>query len=123
MPEIEWTSAKKALDPVKISQVVLYMASDLSEGKTGKFFASGNRVAELKIVGPEGLKKDGFTAHDIADAEDVVFLPEDQSFGMTVGEPGIGSVEEVLVVEAGTSFSCRALLTPGCAFCFPGFGV
>ena len=73
----------EALDPAKISQAVLYMASDLSGDKTGKFlFVSGARVAEMKITGPTGLQKDGFSARDIAAAEDDVFLPEDQGFNM-----------------------------------------
>ena len=43
---------------------------------------SGGRVAELKIVGPDGMRKNGFTAQDIADNEAKVFLPEDQGFNM-----------------------------------------
>lgn len=75
--------AKEALDPAKVSQAVLYMVSDLSGTKSGKFlFVSGSRVAELKIVGPDGLRKAGFTARDIADNEAKVFLPEDQGFDM-----------------------------------------
>jgi len=73
----------EALDPAKISEAVLYMSSDLSGDKTGKFlFVSGSRVAEMKITGPLGLQKSGFTARDIADAEESVFLPEDQGFNM-----------------------------------------
>ena len=75
--------AKEALDPAKVSQAVLYMVSDLSGTKSGKFlFVSGSRVAELKIVGPDGMRKNGFTAQDIADNEAKVFLPEDQGFDM-----------------------------------------
>ena len=75
--------AKQALDPAKISQTVLYMVSELSGDKTGKFlFSSGSRVAELKIVGPTGLQKDGFSALDIANNESDVFLPDDQGFDM-----------------------------------------
>ena len=74
---------KQALDPAKISQAVLYMVSELSGEKTGKFlFASGSRVAELKVVGPNGLQKDGFSALDIANNESEVFLPADQGFNM-----------------------------------------
>ena len=79
----EESAMAEALDPAKISQAVLYMASDLSGDKTGKFlFVSGARVAEMKITGPTGLQKDGFSARDIAAAEDDVFLPEDQGFNM-----------------------------------------
>ena len=75
--------AKKAMDPAKVSQAVLYMVSELSGTKSGKFlFVSGGRVAELKVVGPVGMKKDGFTAQDIADNEAQVFLPDDQGFDM-----------------------------------------
>lgn len=75
--------AKAALDPAKVSQAVLYMVSELSGTKSGKFlFVSGSRVAELKVVGPEGMRRDGFTAQDIADNEASVFLPEDQGFDM-----------------------------------------
>lgn len=75
--------AKAAMDPAKVSQAVLYMVSELSGTKSGKFlFVSGARVAELKVVGPIGMKKEGFTARDIADNEAAVFLPEDQGFDM-----------------------------------------
>jgi NAD(P)-dependent dehydrogenase (short-subunit alcohol dehydrogenase family) len=75
--------AAQSLDPAKVSQAVLYMVSELSGDKTGKFlFVSGSRVAELKIVGPSGLRKEGFTARDIAAHEGDVFLPADQGFDM-----------------------------------------
>src|SRR5262245_2951318 len=62
--------AAKALDPAKISQTVLYMVSELSGTKTGKFlFASGSRVAEMKIVGPDGYRKDGYSALEIQQNE------------------------------------------------------
>ena len=74
---------KQALDPAKISQAVLFMVSELSGDKTGKFlYVSGSRVAELKVVGPSGLRKDGFSAIDIANNQSEVFLPEDQGFDM-----------------------------------------
>lgn len=76
-------AAKAAMDPAKVSQAVLYMVSELSGTKSGKFlFVSGGRVAELKVVGPVGLKKAGFTAQDIADNEGAVFLADDQGFDM-----------------------------------------
>jgi NAD(P)-dependent dehydrogenase (short-subunit alcohol dehydrogenase family) len=75
--------AAENLDPAKVSQAVLYMVSELSGDKTGKFlFVSGGRVAELKVVGPQGMRKEGFTAHDIAANEAQVFLPADQGFDM-----------------------------------------
>lgn len=76
-------AAAKALAPARISQAVLYMVSELSGNKTGKFlFVGGARVAELKICGTDGLRKDGFTAQDIADNEATVFLPESMGFDM-----------------------------------------
>ncbi len=75
--------AAQSLAPEKVSQAVLYMVSELSGDKTGKFlFVGGARVAELKVVGPSGLRKEGFTARDIAAAEAEVFLPPDQGFDM-----------------------------------------
>jgi NAD(P)-dependent dehydrogenase (short-subunit alcohol dehydrogenase family) len=75
--------SKQSLDPAKVSQAVLYMVSELSGSRTGQFlFVSGARVAELKIVGPEGMKKEGFTARDIADNEAAVFLPKEMGFNM-----------------------------------------
>jgi NAD(P)-dependent dehydrogenase (short-subunit alcohol dehydrogenase family) len=75
--------AAENLDPAKVSQAVLYMVSELSGDKTGKFlFVGGARVAELKIVGPDGMRKEGFTARDIAENESKVFLPADQGFDM-----------------------------------------
>jgi hypothetical protein len=73
------------LSPARVSPAVLYMVSDLSKDKTGKFlFAGGTpngvKVREMKMVFAEGLtKKDGITAEEIAAAEDRIFLPEDDS--------------------------------------------
>ena len=62
------------------------MCSELSGDKTGKFlYAGGQRVAEMKIVGPEGLRAapgQRLSALDIANHEDQVFLPDDQGFDM-----------------------------------------
>ncbi len=76
-------AAAKALDPAKISQTVLYMVSELSGTKTGKFlYASGSRVAEIKIVGPDGYRKDGYSALEIQQNEKTVFLPDSMGFDM-----------------------------------------
>jgi NAD(P)-dependent dehydrogenase (short-subunit alcohol dehydrogenase family) len=79
-------AAAEALDPARVSPVVLYMVSELSGDKTGKIlYAGGGRVAELKIVGPEGLRaKQGqqLTAYDIAAAEAQVYLPDSAGFQM-----------------------------------------
>ena len=78
--------AQEALDPARVSPAVLYMCSELSGDKTGKFlYAGGRRVAEMKIVGPEGLRAEEgqrLSALDIANNEDKVFLPDDQGFDM-----------------------------------------
>ena len=78
--------AREALDPGRVSPVLLYMCSELSGDKTGKFlYAGGQRVAEMKIVGPEGLRAapgQRLSALDIANHEDQVFLPDDQGFDM-----------------------------------------
>jgi NAD(P)-dependent dehydrogenase (short-subunit alcohol dehydrogenase family) len=79
-------AAAEALDPARVSPVVLYMCSELSGDKTGKIlYAGGSRVAELKIVGPEGLRArpgQRLTAYDIAAAESQVYLPDDAGFHM-----------------------------------------
>ena len=78
--------AREALDPGRVSPVVLYMCSELSGDKTGKFlYAGGQRVAEMKIVGPDGMRTQPgqrFSALDIANSEDAIFLPDDQGFDM-----------------------------------------
>ena len=57
LPGMGSDQVKEALGPDKVSPAVLYMVSDLSKDKTGKFlFAGGTKVAELKIVASEGVK-------------------------------------------------------------------
>ena len=71
--------AEQMLDPAFVSPAMLYMVSDLSKDKTGKFlFAGGGRVAELKVTASEGIRKPGaeLTAQDIAAAEGDIFMPE-----------------------------------------------
>ena len=67
------------LDPALVAPAVLYMVSDLSKGKTGKFiFAGAGRVAELKVVASKGIDKGTeLTAQDIADREDEIFMPDE----------------------------------------------
>ena len=71
------------MDPGNVSPAVLYMASDLSKGKTGRFlFAGGGRVAELRVVPTEGIRRDRMlTAQDIADNETKIFAP-DETFSL-----------------------------------------
>ncbi|HXX48330.1 MAG TPA: SDR family NAD(P)-dependent oxidoreductase [Myxococcota bacterium] len=80
LPGMANDNVKQMLAPEKVSPAVLYMVSDLSKDKTGKFlFVSGNKVTELKIVGAEGFKNpNGVSAQEIAANESKVFLPESQ---------------------------------------------
>ena len=80
LPGMNSDQVKSALAPEKVSPAVLYMVSDLSKDKTGKFlFVSGSKVTELKVVGAEGFKNpNGVTAQEIAANENKVFLPESQ---------------------------------------------
>jgi len=83
LPGMGNESVKEALGPEKVSPAVLYMVSDLSKDKTGKFlFVSGSKVTELKVVGAEGFKNpNGVTAQDIAANENKVFM-EDKPFNL-----------------------------------------
>jgi len=78
LPGMGSEQVKEALGPEKVSPTVLYMVSDLSKDKTGKFlFAGGSKVAEMKIVVSDGVKNPkGVTAQEIAANEDKVFMPE-----------------------------------------------
>ena len=80
LPGMGNENVKQMLAPEKVSPAVLYMVSDLSKDKTGKFLlVSGNKVTELKIVGAEGFKNpNGVSAQEIAANENKVFLPESQ---------------------------------------------
>jgi NAD(P)-dependent dehydrogenase (short-subunit alcohol dehydrogenase family) len=83
LPGMSADQMKTLMDPGKVSPAVLYMVSDLSKDKTGKFlFAGGSKVRELKVVWSEGVAKapgELVTAEDIAANEDKVFMPEDQT--------------------------------------------
>ncbi|HXZ85309.1 MAG TPA: SDR family NAD(P)-dependent oxidoreductase, partial [Myxococcota bacterium] len=80
LPGMGNENVKQMLAPERVSPAVLYMVSDLSKDKTGKFlFVSGSKVTELKIVGAEGYKNpNGVSAQEIAANESKVFLPESQ---------------------------------------------
>jgi len=80
LPGMGNDNVKQMLAPEKVSPAVLYMVSDLSKDKTGKFlFVSGSKVTELKVVGAEGFKNpNGVSAQEIAANENKVFLPESQ---------------------------------------------
>ena len=64
--------------PDRVAPVVLYMVSALSGNRTNKtLFASGSKVMELKMVASSAVANGpDFTAQDLADAADRVFLPE-----------------------------------------------
>jgi NAD(P)-dependent dehydrogenase (short-subunit alcohol dehydrogenase family) len=83
LPGMSADQMKTLMDPGKVSPAVLYMVSDLSKDKTGKFlFAGGSKVRELKVVWSEGVAKapgELVTAEDIAANEDKVFMPEDET--------------------------------------------
>ena len=78
LPGMGSDQMKEMLDPKYVSQSVLYMVSDLSGDKTGKFLmAAGSNCRELKIVASEGVKGQGkpLTAQDLAANQDKLFLP------------------------------------------------
>jgi NAD(P)-dependent dehydrogenase (short-subunit alcohol dehydrogenase family) len=62
----------------RVAPVVLYMVSSLSGSKTNKtLFASGGKVMELKMMSSAGIANGKeVTAHDLAAAEDRLFMPE-----------------------------------------------
>ncbi len=80
LPGMGNEDSRAAMSPARVSPAVLYMVSDLSKDKTGRFlFAGGKRVAEIKIVMSDGLRKEGdaISAREIAQNEDKVFLPDE----------------------------------------------
>jgi NAD(P)-dependent dehydrogenase (short-subunit alcohol dehydrogenase family) len=64
--------------PERVAPVLLYMVSALSGDRTNRtLFASGSKVMELKMVcGPAVRNSPAFTAHDLAAAADMLFLPD-----------------------------------------------
>ena len=83
LPGMNADQVKARMDPSLVSPAVLYMVSDLSKDRTGQFlFASGGRVAEVKVVLASGFRKKEdphISAEEIAANEGDVFLPEDQT--------------------------------------------
>ena len=80
LPGMGSEESRASLSAERIAPSVLYMVSDLSKDKTGKFlFAGGRRVAELKMVMSDGLRKESgdISAQDIAQNEDKIFLPDE----------------------------------------------
>ncbi len=81
LPGMSSEEARKRMDPALVSPTVLYMVSELSKDKTGKFlFTGAGRVSEMKVVMSDGLRKQDdplISAQEIADHEAEVFLPDD----------------------------------------------
>ena len=80
LPGMGSEESRAQLSAERIAPTVLYMVSDLSKDKTGKFlFAGGRRVAELKMVMADGLRKESgdISAQDIAQNEEKIFLPDE----------------------------------------------
>jgi NAD(P)-dependent dehydrogenase (short-subunit alcohol dehydrogenase family) len=81
LPGMTAEQIKDRMDPRFVSPAVLYMVSDLSKDKTGRFlFAGGGRVAEIKVVMSKGLTKREdplISAQEIASSEDQIFLPDE----------------------------------------------
>jgi NAD(P)-dependent dehydrogenase (short-subunit alcohol dehydrogenase family) len=80
LPGMGSEESRAQLSAARIAPTVLYMVSDLSKDKTGKFlFAGGRRVAELKMVMADGLRKESgdISAQDIAQNEEKIFLPDE----------------------------------------------
>ncbi len=80
LPGMGSEESRAQLSAERIAPTVLYMVSDLSKDKTGKFlFAGGRRVAELKMVMSDGLRKESgdISAQDIAQNEEKIFLPDE----------------------------------------------
>jgi NAD(P)-dependent dehydrogenase (short-subunit alcohol dehydrogenase family) len=80
LPGMGSEESRASLSAERVAPTVLYMVSDLSKDKTGKFlFAGGARVAELKMVMSDGLRKESgdISAQDIAQNEDKIFLPDE----------------------------------------------
>jgi NAD(P)-dependent dehydrogenase (short-subunit alcohol dehydrogenase family) len=49
---------EQQLAPALVSPLITYLASDLSEGQTGKtFYVGGGRIAEMKVITHEGITK------------------------------------------------------------------
>jgi NAD(P)-dependent dehydrogenase (short-subunit alcohol dehydrogenase family) len=83
LPGMQSEQLKARMDPRHVAPAVLYMVSDLSKDKTGKFlFVGGGRVAEIKVVMSKGLtKKDDamISAREIAANESAIYLPEEST--------------------------------------------
>ena len=80
LPGMGSEDIREQMGPARVSPAVLYMVSDLSKDKTGKFlYAGGKRVAEIKVVMSDGLRKEEgvISAQEIAAAEDQIFLPDE----------------------------------------------
>jgi NAD(P)-dependent dehydrogenase (short-subunit alcohol dehydrogenase family) len=71
LPGMQDEKLRSRLDPALISPLVVYLASDLSKGMTGKtFYVGGGRIAEMQVVTHTGVTHGGsgvWTPQEIAD--------------------------------------------------------
>jgi NAD(P)-dependent dehydrogenase (short-subunit alcohol dehydrogenase family) len=81
LPGMSNEQIKQRMDPKYVAPAVLYMVSDLSKDKTGKFlFVGGGRVAEIKVVMSKGISKKEdpmISAQEIASREQEIYLPDE----------------------------------------------
>jgi len=82
LPGMQADELRSRMDPALISPLVVYLASDLSKGLTGKtFYVGGGRIAEMKVVTHTGVSKGAggaWTPQEIADQMKAgeILLPE-----------------------------------------------
>ncbi len=82
LPGMQDDKLRARLDPALVSPLVVYLASDLSKGLTGKtFYVGGGRIAEMKLVTHTGVTQGGdgvWTPRQIADRMKAgeILLPE-----------------------------------------------
>lgn len=77
LPGAQGREANPMSLPENIAPTVLFMASDLAEGHTGKVLAASARgVAEIRMVQTKGFRPDKpYTAEDVAAQADEIFFP------------------------------------------------
>jgi NAD(P)-dependent dehydrogenase (short-subunit alcohol dehydrogenase family) len=77
LPGFDDAQRRARLDPKLVSPLVVYLASDLAKGVTGRtFFVGGGRIAEMRMVTHTGVSK--------AEA-DGLWTPEEIAAQMTAG--------------------------------------
>jgi NAD(P)-dependent dehydrogenase (short-subunit alcohol dehydrogenase family) len=77
LPGFEDAQRRARLDPKLVSPLVVYLASDLAKGVTGRtFFVGGGRIAEMRMVTHTGVSKS---------EADGLWTPEEIAAQMTAG--------------------------------------